>query len=111
MPPVVVETLPRAGAVDVDPGLEAIRVRFSKDMKTEQSWSWVMVSQETFPLITGEVRFLDDKRTCVAPVKLEPEKTYVIWFNSERYTNFRDQENRPAIPYLLVFQTGPGPLK
>jgi hypothetical protein len=33
-PPVVVETTPRAGAVNVDPSLAEIRVTFSKDMMT-----------------------------------------------------------------------------
>ena len=106
MPPVVVDTVPRAGTTDVDPALKEIRVTFSKEMKTDRMWSWVMVSKETFPLITGKVRFLDDKRTCVAPVKLEPERTYVIWFNSAKHNNFRDSDNNPAVPYLLVFQTG-----
>ena len=46
-----------------------------------------------------------DKRTCVLPVKLEGGKTYVIWLNSERFNNFKDPQRRPAIPYLLVFET------
>lgn len=105
MPPVVVKTLPQAGATDVDPSITEIRVTFSKDMMTQQMWSWVKVSDETFPKITGEIRYLEDKRTCVAPVKLEPGRTYVIWFNSSKFNSFRDEDNNPAIPYLLVFQT------
>ncbi len=64
-----------------------------------------MISKESFPQISGEVRFLDDKRTCVAPVKLEPGKTYAIWFNSQKFDYFKDAEGHPAVPYLLVFQT------
>lgn len=104
-PPVVVQTVPQSGDTSVDPALGEIRVTFSKDMMTKDMWSWVMESKETFPTITGKVRYLDDKRTCVAPVKLEPGKTYVIWINSRQYNSFRDVANRPAIPYLLVFQT------
>lgn len=104
-PPVVVRTVPQSGDTAVDPSLGELRVTFSKDMMTEDMWSWVMESKESFPTIAGKVRYLDDKRTCVAPVKLEPGKTYVIWINSQRFNSFKDTGNRPAIPYLLVFET------
>ena len=104
MPPVVIKTVPCAGETEVDPGLSEIKVTFSKKMM-DKSWSWVMMDENTFPKLQGQPRFLDDQRTCVVKVKLEPGKTYVIWFNSERYQNFRDTEGRPAIPYLLVFET------
>ncbi len=105
MPPVVVDTFPRAGDTAVDPAISEIRVTFSKEMMTRQMWSWVIVSKESFPRIVGEVRYLDDKRTCLAPVKLEAGKTYAIWFNSAKYNAFRDRNNNPAVPYLLVFET------
>jgi hypothetical protein len=38
-------------------------------------------------------------------VKLEPGKTYVLWFNRGQFNSFRDTDNNPAVPYLLVFQT------
>ena len=64
-------------------------------------------TQDTFPQIAGEVRYLADKRTNVLPVKLEPGRTYAIWFNSPngRHNAFRDSANNSAMPYLLVFQT------
>ena len=105
MPPVVVKTVPQAGDVNVDHSIKEISVTFSKEMMTKNMWSWVMVSKESFPNISGEVKYLKDKKTCVAPVNLEPRKTYVIWFNSEKYNSFRDTDNNPAVPYLLVFQT------
>ena len=105
MPPVVVKTIPRAGDTFVDPSIKEIRVTFSKDMMTQDMWSWVIVSKESFPQIVGDVRYLEDKRTCVAPVKLKAGKTYAIWFNSVKYNAFRDENNNPAVPYLLVFQT------
>ena len=105
MPPVVVKTIPRAGDTFVDPSIKEIRVTFSKDMMTQDMWSWVIVSKESFPQVVGDVRYLEDKRTCVAPVKLKAGKTYAIWFNSVKYNAFRDGNNNPAVPYLLVFQT------
>lgn len=105
MPPVVVKTFPQAGDTSVDPSIDKLSVTFSKDMMTDKMWSWVMISKESFPDITGEAHYLKDKRTSVLPVKLKPGKTYAIWFNSQKYNAFRDTNNNAAVPYLLVFKT------
>ena len=107
VPPVVVKTIPEAGTKDVDPGLKQIRVTFSKKM-LDKSWSWVTVSKSTFPAIDGKPRYLADGRTCVVDVKLEPNHTYGVQFNSRRFGNFKDADGRSAVPYLLVFKTGGG---
>ena len=104
VPPVVVKTVPEAGAADVDATLPEIRVTFSKDMK-DASWSWSTLSEECFPTMNGDPKYLADKRTCVLPVKLEPGKTYAIWLNSQKFGNFRDADGQSSIPYLLVFKT------
>lgn len=74
-------------------------------MLTDRMWAVVQTSKETFPKVNGKIHYLDDKRTCVIPVKLEAGKTYVVWFNRGQYNSFRDAGNRPAVPYMLVFQT------
>ena len=105
LPPSVVRTVPQSGDTAVDAAaVKKISVTFSKDMK-DGSWSWANLSKETAPEIVGKPKYLDDKRTCVAEVKLEPKKTYVLWLNSQKFGNFKDTEGNPAIPYLLVFQT------
>ncbi len=104
MPPVVIETFPIAGELKVPPGLLTLKVVFSKDM-LEDSWSWVKVSNVDFPEIVGDVQFTD-ARTCVLQVKLEPNRTYAIWFNSEEHRGFRDLNGSSAVPYLLAFETG-----
>jgi len=107
LPPVVVTTVPQSGDTQVDAAkVKEIRVTFSKDM-TDQSWSWSQISGETFPNITGEIRYEKDKRTCAAPVSLEPGRTYVTWLNSQKFGNFKDVAGRSAVPYLLVFETKP----
>lgn len=103
-PPVVVKTVPVAGVEDVDPGLTELRVTFSKPM-LGGSWSWSTWGQENFPAMTGQPRYLDDGRTCVLPVRLEPGKFYATWLNSEKFGNFKDRDGRPAVPYLLTFKT------
>ena len=104
VPPVVVKTVPAAGADDVDPKLTEIKVTFSKDME-DNTWSWTTLSKESFPKVTGKPKYLKDKRTCVLSVKLEAGKTYAIWVNSEKFDNFKDSDGKAAVPYLLVFKT------
>lgn len=103
-PPVVVETTPRAGALDVDPNVSEVRVTFSKDMMTDDMWSVVKISDDTFPKLTGNVRY-QDARTFVIPVALEPGATYALWFNYKQNDAFRDTNGSASIPYFLVFQT------
>jgi len=105
MPPSVVKTVPQCGATDVDPALKEMSVTFSKDMLTDRMWSMCQISKETFPESAGQVHYKADKRTCVMPVKLEPGKTYVVWFNRAQFNSFRDTQNNPAVPYQLVFET------
>ena len=104
VPPVVIETVPPSGATDVDPAITELRVSFSKPMR-DGSWSWTVWSEKNFPEMTGQPRYLADGRTCVLPVKLKPGKLYATWLNSELHQDFKDQENRPAVPYLLIFET------
>jgi hypothetical protein len=104
LPPSVIKTLPECGDTAVDPALKEIRVTFSKDMVTNRMWSICQTSKETFPESGGQIHYTD-KRTCVMPVKLEPGKTYVLWFNRGQFNSFRDAQNNSSIPYQLVFQT------
>ncbi len=103
-PPVVVKAIPQAGSDDVDPSITEIKVTYSKDM-TDGTWSWSTWVKETFPETTGNLDHLDDKRTCVLPVKLKPGKTYAIWLNSNNFGNFKDSDGHSAVPYLLIFKT------
>jgi hypothetical protein len=104
-PPVVVQTSPTAGDQGVDPAVREIRVTFSEEMMTHEMWSFVYAKPAAFPKIAGKVRYLEDKRTCVLPVSLEPGQTYGIWINSQEHTSFRDTHQNPAVPYLLTFKT------
>ncbi|HSV62707.1 MAG TPA: Ig-like domain-containing protein [Chthoniobacterales bacterium] len=102
--PVVVKSVPQSGADDVDPSLTEISVAFSKPMKAG-SWSWVMMSKESYPGTADAPKYLDDKKTCVLPTKLQPGKTYAVWINSEKLQNFKDATGNIAVPYLVVFRT------
>jgi len=104
--PVVVRTLPEAGATDVDVTISTIKVTFSKSM-APRSWSWVEAPGTHFPTMTGQPSFEPDQRTCLLPVKLERNTTYAVWLNDSSHHNFMDMSKRMATPYLLVFKTKP----
>lgn len=105
---VVVKTVPEAGSETVEPGLKEVRVTFSKEM-TDQSWSWASDDGYGAPLPGDGKPFYDkDKKTCVWRVKLEPNTTYAVWLNVDRFMNFVDADGNPSVPYLLVFRTSAG---
>lgn len=104
MPPVVVQTEPQAGKTDVDPSLSEIKVTFSKPMQ-DGNWAFVQINKQHYPQTTGRPHYLEDGKTCVLPVKLEPGKCYVLWINKEPYSSFMDAAGHKAVPYLLVFET------
>src|SRR5690606_14876162 len=104
IPPVVVKTVPEAGAKNVLPGTMEIKVKFSKEMKGG-SWSWSSAWKDSEPEMVGKPKYDADKKTCVVTVKLEPNKTYGFWLNSQNFKNFKDAKGQPAVPYLLTFTT------
>ena len=65
-PPVVVKTVPQAGAGDADPATAEVSVTFSEPMQ-DGSWSRATANPETFPGTVGKLSYLDDQRTCVCP--------------------------------------------
>ena len=104
--PVVVKTVPEAGNKEVAPGEVEIKVTFSKDMM-DQSWSWSTVWKDSDATSLGKPHYDIDHRTCILKVKLEPNKTYGYWLNSQNFHGFKDAQGHAAVPYLLVFQTKP----
>ena len=82
-PPVVVRTVPEAGALGVDPSLKEIKVTFSKEM-TDGSWSVANYSPGNAPKVVGKIKYDDDRKTFTVPVKLEPGHCYAIWLNPPR---------------------------
>lgn len=102
--PVVVKTVPEAGTKDVPPGEFEIKVTFSKEM-SDGSWSWSSAWENSTPDGIDKPHYDADHKTCILKVKLDPDKTYGYWINSQNFHNFRDTQGHPAVPYLLVFHT------
>jgi len=102
--PVIVKTVPQAGTKNVAPGVTEIKVTFSKEM-ADQSWTWSTAWNNSCPDGVGAPHYEADHKTCVLKVKLEPNKTYGYWLNSQKFHGFKDSQGHSAVPYLLVFQT------
>lgn len=102
-PPRVTTSIPLPGSTGVDPALTTIRVTFDQDMSTT-GFSWVG-GGPTYPATRGKPRWIN-ARTCVLPVKLEPNHEYWLSVNSDRFQNFRSKSGEPAVPYPISFKTG-----
>jgi RNA polymerase sigma factor (sigma-70 family) len=104
-PAFVVETVPKLGDLDVDPATtKEIRVVFSKPM-TDKSWSWTSGNAYATPKSVGPPHYLPDHRTCVLPVKLEPDTIYVIGFNGGRFEGFKAADGKSALGCTIAFRT------
>jgi len=104
----VVATTPQNGDKNVDPALKELRVVFSGSMIPGRMS--IVGGGPSFPNFVGEVRW-EDERTLVYAWQLEPEHDYWLSFNSDRFTNFRDTNYRPSMPFPLSFRTGKARVK
>ena len=102
--PIVVSTVPVNESTDVDPSLTEISVKFNEEMM-DGNWSWVYSNKSEFPQIVGQAYFTENYTRNVLPVKLEPNKRYVIWINSSNHTNFKDISGNSAHPFRFTFKT------
>lgn len=104
VPPVVIKTVPEAGATDVDFGPTEIRITYSKTMSPNTSFT--LVKGKDGSLIKTSTPKLDaDGRTFVLKIKLEPNTTYFYFANNQKYKNFRDTNGNSALPYQVIFST------
>ncbi len=101
--PKVVSVSPAIGAEDIDPTTREIRVTF--DMPMDQSGFSFTGGGPSFPRPNGKVKWLDAK-TCVLPVKLDPNKRYEFGINSQSHMGFRSYWHVPVNPVRCHFTTG-----
>ena len=101
--PRVVSLDPPDGATGVDPSRTTLSVTFDQPMDP-QGWAWVIEDPTTAPDV-GEAHFDASGRTNTVGVKLEPNRDYVVWINSQTYTYFKGVDGTPAAPYRWTFST------
>lgn len=102
--PRVVSTYPENMSQDVDPSITEISVTFNEEMK-DGNWSWVYEDENKFPQMIGQAYYTDNYTKNILPVKLEPNKEYVIWINSSKFQNFKDKSGNPSFPFRFTFKT------
>ena len=71
----------------------------------DQSWSWAYEDKSKFPQIIGQAYYTENNTSNVLPVKLEPNKDYVIWINTVNHKNFKDKNGNSAVPFKFTFKT------
>ena len=104
VPPRVKSTSPQNGAQHVDPLLTEISVTFSEPMM-DGNWSWCFEDKDKFPEMTGDPHYTDNNTRNILPVRLEPDKEYVIWINTVNFKNFKDKAGNRTEPYKFTFKT------
>ena len=100
--PKIVSTVPKIGDQEVDPNLTDIKIAFDQDMGGGFSWTG---RGRSVPKGTGRCYWDETKRTCVRPVKLEPNHRYRFGINSYSYKNFSSAYGVPVSPLLFHFRT------
>ena len=103
--PRIVATVPVAGATDVDPATAEITVTFDRDMAKGFSWTG---GGANYPAMRegGKPHWSEDRRTCVLPVRLEPNRQYRLGLNSPSHKNFQSAAGVPLDPVVYTFATG-----
>jgi len=102
--PRVISTFPQNGSRGIDPSVSEISVTFNEEMM-DQSWSWAYADKNKFPNINGQAYYTENGTTNILPVRLEPDKEYVIWINTSKHKNFKDKSGNSAVPFKFTFKT------
>ena len=104
--PVILDLRPANGADAVDPRTTELRVTFSVPMGGGFSWTG---GEPDYP--AGQEGkgpyWTEDQRTCVRPVRLEPNRQYRLGLNSPSHKNFQSAGGVPLDPVIYTFRTGP----
>lgn len=103
--PVILEMSPANGATGVDPRTTELRVTFSVPMGGGFSWTGGGPDYPPAPEGPGS-RWTEDQRTCIRPVRLEPNRQYRLGLNSPSHKNFQSAAGVPLAPVIYTFRTG-----
>ena len=102
--PMLLEMTPANGATGVDPGTTELRVTFSVPMGGGFSWTGGGPDYPVAPEGQGP-RWTEDQRTCIRPVRLEPNRQYRLGLNSPSHKNFQSVAGVPLDPVIYTFRT------
>ncbi len=102
--PRVIKLDPPDNAKDVNPDKNEISVTFNIPMGKGMSWTG---SGPNFPTLRKgqKAQWTKDGKTCVLPVKLEPNWYYILGINSRSHINFQSESGVPSDPVTYSFKT------
>jgi hypothetical protein len=98
--PRIVSMVPANGAVDVDPALTTLVIRFDRPMKGSYSF---VAKPEDIPTVVGTPHWDDSKTALTLDVQMTPGRTYHYWLNQGHSMSFRAVDGTPLTPVEVRF--------
>jgi DNA-binding beta-propeller fold protein YncE len=110
--PKIVKMFPENGAANVDPNISQVYLTFDMPMGSGRAWASNTADGTALDHDPegGGVFWTADQLTCVATVKLQPNKRYVVYLNIRTYIGFASVAGVPSAGLTYSFETGSGPL-
>lgn len=100
--PKVLDASIKDGAADVSTGIATFVMKFDRVMATT---SWAILNTPDKPEIPGKPSFDSSGMVFSLPLKLYPEKSYTLQFNSMQLAGFKDAEGNMLFPTTIRFTT------
>jgi hypothetical protein len=109
--PKIVRMFPENGAKNVDPNISQVYLTFDIPMGNGRAWASNNADGTALDHDPDtSVFWTADKLTCVAPVKLLPNKRYVVYLNIRPFIGFASVDGVPSAGLTYSFETGSDPL-
>jgi len=109
--PRIIKMFPENGAKNVDPNISQVYLTFDIPMGGGRAWASNNADGTALDHDPDQTVFWTaDRLTCVAPVKLQPNKKYVVYLNIRPFIGFASLAGVPSAGLTYSFETGPGPL-
>jgi len=109
--PKIVKMFPENGAKDVDPNISQVYLNFDIPMGSGRAWASNNADGTALDHDPDQAVFWTaDGLTCVAPVKLQPNKRYVVYLNIRPFIGFASIAGVPSEGLTYSFETGSAPL-
>jgi hypothetical protein len=99
--PRIVSMVPANGAVDVDPALTTLVIRFDRPM-TAKGYSFVGDAKD-IPTVARAPQWDDSLTSLTVEVQMTPGRTYHYWLNHGQYMSFRAADGTPLEPVEVTF--------
>ncbi|MDR2756884.1 MAG: hypothetical protein LBC20_14390 [Planctomycetaceae bacterium] len=104
--PKIVTMFPENNAKNVDPNIPQVYLTFDIPMGNGRAWAQRDNNTALDHDEKNEVFWTADKLTCVAPVRLQPNKKYEILLNFKPFIGFASLTGIPSKPVFYTFETG-----